>query len=368
MAKSLVFVVGAGASKEVGLPTGAELRSRIAELLDLRYEFGSRRSSGDQLIEDALRELALPTACFHDAMNAFQRSAWRIRDAMPQALSIDNFIDSHREDTRIATCGKLAITRSILSAEAASTIYVDARRVDAKLDFTRVENTWLNIFFRLVAENCQADEIAARLSKIAIICFNYDRCIEHFLHESLRNYFGMNELEASDALANLSIYHPYGSVGQLHWQNRQAGIAFGESPDAKTLVKLANGIRTFTEGIDLASSDISAIRRTVADAERLVFLGFAFHRLNLDLILEPLSDGQQVKDRPTYATALGISHPNIDEIRAALTKRGAIHQQRCYLRSDLTCANLLEEYWWSLALTREPLENSNRKQTETPSS
>ena len=45
--KFLVLVLGAGASKEVNLPIGTELKSEIARLLDIRFEFGSRQKSGD---------------------------------------------------------------------------------------------------------------------------------------------------------------------------------------------------------------------------------------------------------------------------------------------------------------------------------
>ena len=45
--KALVIVIGAGASKEARLPTGVELRHKIAALLDIRFEFGSRKISGD---------------------------------------------------------------------------------------------------------------------------------------------------------------------------------------------------------------------------------------------------------------------------------------------------------------------------------
>ena len=37
MAKKTVFVFGAGASKEAGLPTGEELKSKIADLLNVYY-------------------------------------------------------------------------------------------------------------------------------------------------------------------------------------------------------------------------------------------------------------------------------------------------------------------------------------------
>jgi hypothetical protein len=56
-----LFIVGAGASREFGLPTGAELKAQIAHLLDIRYEHGFSQESGDRLITEALkRHLADP--------------------------------------------------------------------------------------------------------------------------------------------------------------------------------------------------------------------------------------------------------------------------------------------------------------------
>lgn len=52
-----VFVLGAGASNEVGLPTGAELKRQIGELLDIRFERGHQMLSGDVLIYEALRSV-----------------------------------------------------------------------------------------------------------------------------------------------------------------------------------------------------------------------------------------------------------------------------------------------------------------------
>lgn len=57
MSKSLVLVVGAGASKEVGLPIGAELRSKIAEALNIQYEYGRTQVSGSKHIDNAFRVL-----------------------------------------------------------------------------------------------------------------------------------------------------------------------------------------------------------------------------------------------------------------------------------------------------------------------
>jgi len=55
MTKKTVYVVGAGASYEANLPTGNELKDRIAKLLDIRFEFDSQKS-GDYEIQQALRQ------------------------------------------------------------------------------------------------------------------------------------------------------------------------------------------------------------------------------------------------------------------------------------------------------------------------
>ena len=120
--KSLVLVVGAGASKEVNLPVGAELKTQIAKVLNIQYEH-FKKISGDDIINDSFRILAA------DRIDPYVVAARRVRDAMPQAISIDNFIDSHRTDEKIAKCGKLAIARCILQAESKSLLKIDRRNI-----------------------------------------------------------------------------------------------------------------------------------------------------------------------------------------------------------------------------------------------
>jgi hypothetical protein len=351
MQKSLVLVVGAGASKEVNLPVGNELRTRIASALDIRYENGYTRNSGDGIIDESFRILAREADPHKVDINQFLHSSWRIRDAMPQAISIDNFIDSHRSDTHITVCGKLAIARCILTSESQSLLYANPRQSTprSQFPFASVEQTWFNAFFQLLTENCQGQDIAERLSKVAIICFNYDRCIEHYLYNALQNYYGMAATQAATVMTSLSIYHPYGTVGQLPWQNINEGIEYGANPSAQALLKIANGIRTFTEGIGPDSS-ILEIRQTLSSAERVAFLGFAFHPLNMQLLFPGLKNGEQVKNRSTYATAHQMSEANMRAIRIELSNAGAVFQDHFHFRSDLKCAQLLREFWRSLSL------------------
>jgi hypothetical protein len=101
-----VFIIGAGASKEAGLPVGSELKESIAKALDIRFEKLTRMINGDHFIFEAFRLAAAKDPPHNDLLPSFQRAGWRIRDAMPQAISIDNFIDTHSEDKQIELCGE----------------------------------------------------------------------------------------------------------------------------------------------------------------------------------------------------------------------------------------------------------------------
>jgi hypothetical protein len=350
MPKSLVLVVGAGASKEVLLPVGSELRNKIAAALNIRYEDGFRMISGDAVINDAFRELARKNDPQRGDINPLLHSSWRIRDAMPQAISIDNFLDSHRDDERISICGKLAIARCILAAESESTLYVNRREAYPKINFTNAEPTWFNAFFQVLHENCQEREIDTRFDQVAIVTFNYDRCIEHYLHGALQNYYGVPPDRASEAMKRLQIFHPYGSVGELPWQDRVKGVDFGATVNGQGLIAAAQRLRTFTEGIDPALSNIIELQETLREAERIAFLGFAFHRLNLELLFPGLPDGSQTPDRPVFATGLSMSRADGDVIAKELALKGAVFKDQFHFRNDLTCADLFKEYRRSLGI------------------
>ena len=264
-----VIVVGAGASQEAGLPTSADLKTTIARYLDIKFQV-MQQISGDPIIAAALRT--------HRDINQYFYACWKIRDALPQAISIDNFIDAHQGNKEIELCGKLAIVRSILAAEKRSLLYINRLNTDNTLNFNSVEQTWLNAFWQLLTENCQAVGLKKRLATIALIVFNYDRCVEHFLYNSIQNYYGLSADDAASLVSLMKVYHPYGMVGSLPWAAGLAHMDFGAEPRAHDLVTIAEQIKTFTEGTNPEASDIVEIRSQVAEADTLIFLGFAYHK------------------------------------------------------------------------------------------
>lgn len=339
--KSLVLVIGAGGSNEVGLPVGGELKEKIAKHLDIRFDdFGSRTISGNTLIFNALNNYARKHG---ENVNDYLHACWLIRDAMPQASSIDNFINDHRDNKRIELCGKFAIAFCILEAEEKSKIRVDTSNVYNKIDISRVEHTWFNLFFKLLATGYQKADLRDRLSQVAIITFNYDRCIEHFFHQSLMNYYGINSAEAKEIISELKIYHPYGCLGPLPWQ-LHGGIEYGTKPHANTLMEVSARIKTFTEGTDESHSDIIAIRGILRESAQVAYLGFSFNLQNLELLHNAAAYVRNDVNCDVYGTAQGLSGSDCHVITAELSKLGKYSSSRIQLRQELSCAGLINEY------------------------
>ena len=179
MIKNTVFVIGAGASKEAELPTGNELTSRISELLDIRFDdtWGERIESGDYAIVEALRLHVQQLGGGKGNMQPYIKAARHISDAMPQAISIDNFIETQQDNDNIdeiALCGKLAIVRSILDAEKRSLLYFKRKRIDSNINFGSLEKTWYIPFFQMLTENCGKSGLKDSFESITLIIFNYD--------------------------------------------------------------------------------------------------------------------------------------------------------------------------------------------------
>lgn len=343
MAKQLIAIVGAGASSELGLPIGSQLKEHISKLLRIEFDdWGSKLERGDRSICEALRAYAAEIYDGQRLINPFLPDLHHISDAMPQAISIDHFINDQRGRGNIDICGKLGISRAILLAEKTSSLYLKDERRDERIDFSKTETSWLNPFARIITQSCTSDELAERFSHIGLVIFNYDRCVEHFIYYWLQSYYKMGPDKAAELVQCLDIYHPYGTVGPLPWQNQQQGVSYGCDPHPDQLLKIAKQIKTFTEGTDPSSSDICGIRELISDAERVVFLGFAFHALNLDLLRSAAR--ANVSQRAIYGTALGVSDVDLGIIQVELANMFNCGSDFVRLRSKLSCNKIFSEF------------------------
>jgi len=161
------------------------------------------------------------------------------------------------------------------------------------------------------------------------------------------SYYRLNENSAAEIINNLTIIHPYGTVGSLQWQKHTSttSVEFGGELRIGQLIEYAQRIRTFTEGAH--SEYIEPLRRNMQNTDRLVFLGFAFHRLNMKLL------GGENMDRyknPTnincYATAYETSKSDQESIRGSI---GYLYRNSISINiENTTCKQLFYDYSRSL--------------------
>lgn len=349
--KKLVLVVGAGASNEIGLPLGSDLKKKIATALNHQYEFGQlKRGSGSPLIESAYRLIIQKTNNgLNGDINPHIQAGWMVRDGMSQALSIDNYLDAHKDNQLMIDVAKLAIAEVIVESERNSNLHLNPQEKKHKLNFSALENTWYGHFFKLLTEGCQVEKISERLSSVAIIAFNYDRCIEQYLHEALINYYHIDSQDAIGLMDELQIFHPYGYLGDLKWPSTFPNVSFGGEIHPHQLIEVASKIKTFTEGTDEDSSEILEIRDCIESAEKIAFLGFAYAKQNLDLLYS-LKSADYVSNARVYGTAYQMSEINTKLIRDDLLRLGRYSKESIYVDNSLTSAKLFTDCSRALSL------------------
>jgi hypothetical protein len=338
LSSKTVFIVGAGASQEVGMPIGWELRDIIAQKLHMRFEHGYNFiGKGDTDILDNLR------FGYSNELNSYLETCALINGGIGLSASIDDFIDIHRDDPKVAICGKLAIAASILEKERLSKLYVDPSNIYNTIDVGSIQNTWYVAFLRLLGNQAPKRDLGKLFENVTIICFNYDRCIEHFLVHAISKQYGIKQEEARSLVAKLRMFRPYGSVGDYF-----GGVQFGNT-SLPPLGQVVSSLRTYTEQVE-DKGTLGAMKTAVGGAKTLVFLGSAFHANNLTLLMPPKNSHSEPKR--IFATRKGISDADLPRIYYALSELRGMNSptdqadSRNFFAS--TCNDLFDTYQLSL--------------------
>jgi hypothetical protein len=342
--KKTVFVVGAGGSVELNLPTGDTLKSKIGVKVDLRFSNGYDLDVGDPRVLGAIRLILEERKVFN--VNPHCQAGRTIAAAMPQALSIDNFLHTHADNPLIVEVGKLGIAACIMEAERNS--YIATKRDDDEINFGTHPDVWHNTFCKMLCEGIQKTKLDDLFANVSFITFNYDRCIEHYISNWLAGYMQISPDNAQALTGRLTIIHPYGQIGRLPWQqNNLTSVPFGAAVEAHTLPKVASHIKTFTEQVE-QETVIDRIQEVLSGAEQVVFLGFSYGAMNLQL----LHINEPGPTKTVRGTAFGMSKPNMDAITEELEyncfsiKSNSMMGLRSF--DNVTCYNLLNNYYRSL--------------------
>jgi hypothetical protein len=336
-----VVVLGAGASCEAHFPDGVGLVGKIQTVL----------TANPEDMQETPLEVAWAHACRLDPgldQNGMYDAANQISKGLSYAPSIDNYIDSHRDNKNIAACAKLAIVLAICRAETESALNFGN---NGKVNLENVAGSWYHAFARLLFTRCELSHLRDRLSRVAFVIFNYDRSFEHHLRHAIDEYYTCGLDVAAQIVSAIEIYHPYGRVGRLPWELsgtllwlQDEGIRhkFGAVPNAEIVAKLAQQIKTFTEELQTEAEETVAIRRLVANPGRLLFLGYQFHSQNQDLLFGNTGADANYSTE-VFGTVYNMSAPAQQQVKKRLRSQARFDNDNVHL-GNRKCGEFIVEY------------------------
>jgi len=320
-----LFILGAGASKPYGYPTGAELRADIVS----NFSTDIRNIAGDQINTSLSIEVAIEQV--DNFVKCFSKSSLK---------SIDKYLALNPDHSYI---GKIAITRSIFKSEMLS---VFRENVD------NANEDWYTYLYNYMTDGFKKPEDYKHFceNKVAFITFNYDRSFEYFLYDSFYHSFNQKQVDMRNQIEDLipfPIVHVYDSVGSLSlsdWFHNRCDYQ-GRFNNFSSIEARSKDIRVIGE--DRAGEEMrKQVKKLLVDYKRIFFLGFSYAQENLDAIDLPNSIDQNYS---IHGTAKGMTKREINEARTRINIKFPDHA-----RSRI-CINPHLEDVDSCALLREHL-------------
>lgn len=301
-----VFVIGAGASAEFGLPVGSKLLEIIRDDCNIILDQWGAYQHGSQTILAHYDKIYGRQHSSQIAeINLRLTKSWQIRDGIESAESIDEYIFRYSNDPIISEVGKLHIAHAISLAEKNSLLMAANF---SQFDVRKADKTWIWTFAKALMNGVRAEDVDEVGENITIICFNYDRCIEHYLEHALRRGFhDLTYEKAREIVSRINIIHPYGWLGDLE------KFPYGET---RLFPEMADNIITWSESIR-DPEIVPKIQEAIGSASQIVFMGFGFAAQNMDLV-NCKRDFMPLKQPVVYSTGFGIPRETEDALKSKI--------------------------------------------------
>jgi hypothetical protein len=149
----------------------------------------------------------------------------------------------------------------------------------------------------------------------------------------MKRLANLSDDEASSIIDELQIIHPYGLIGQLR------EVPFGAHRPATSP---SPGIRP-TEQADI----IEQLANEISQAACIVFLGFAYHSQNMEM----LKPKKPIPADSIFGTAYKMSDSDVNIVTHQLAnfKNTRDRLTAIHLENKLTCSGLFDHYSRSLS-------------------
>ena len=336
------FILGAGASRHYGYPTGEELIDEVTLMADRLSAFLSAIRDKVEIGANAPfsgtyydtipfyiisrttqgRSYGIKYEC-DTALDECNKLVSRLRTVKP--LVIDYFLGWNKSLREI---GKLMIAAVILKCDAdrrkRKKISMDSRGADDALlsRFGSVDlkkQDWIRFIVHKIVYGCE-DSNDILKNRVHFVTFNYDSSLERSISEALKSIDLFNEADVEEFLSEGRIIHVYGAVGgenvtdeefqytcgqnyfSREWlTNRNAGQPrdlFDIKEECDVFCRFINlayaasrGIRTINlEDKDEEASQIENAKQHIAGSRVVYILGYGFDdenskRIGLECLL-----------------------------------------------------------------------------------
>jgi len=347
-----VYVIGAGASSEIGMPTGSDLKNSIIDILTEIKNSHSYKNSSKFLdfpdhIKSARNGIYVYANYNEDAFEKYIVIIDEIIQSLELTTSIDNLLYDFKNNHEFQVIGKIAIVSAILKAESKC----------ALCDLTNFENikptmegTWYFSLFSELIKQANINEFIGRLKNIYFIIFNYDRTLEYYLFTMIKRFYKTNDIETAKIIYNMNIYHPYGQPGFLEVQKGVIKNRFG-NVNAINFYQLSSMIKTFMLDNNNDVQEHKAACDFLYNADKVFFLGFAFHQQNIDLLfpnkvtksnINELDRNINISHSNYYGTFYDISEVNQNDIIRKLRNKN--ERITNFEASNKSCVEFFKEY------------------------
>ena len=283
-----VLILGAGASRPYGLPTSAELRDLL--LGDVRA-FEVLRKLEFSVINDYEKRLVECGFRHPNQLKDFRETFFGA-----QRVSIDAFIGGRAEADNagsFATFARNAIAHTVLFCER-----------EEKLDGDWYQ--WLLEFLISRGKDFPRDILS-------VVTFNYDRSLERYLLRAFQHSFALREDVAAEMVDRIEVVHVYGSAGPLPIPKlKVAGVPFGDLEYREYAAKFISLVSPRSP-----PETQRRVRELIAEARRLIFVGFGFWRENLDVLVDAETAASWHNKR-VFASCAGLPRSTQIEVDSRL--------------------------------------------------
>ena len=281
-----IFVVGAGAGVDIGLPTGKTLmRSLEGFLMDLLDD-------GRQM-----REVCRALDVSQKEIMALKKLRHQIVDSTLPWDHVDDYLANRSDLPMLERLGQFFIIKYLLTAERRSKIWSAS---EEGFPIEAMRHLWYHRLFQILVSSSDADRVRI-FESCTFLILNYDRCLEHALLNIFRIALGLHGNQAEDLLRRATFLHPRGSLGPLPWQGGDLPFGSDKVDHQEVMGKLQSNHPS------LPAEQQHLWHRRLGEARAIVFLGCGFHRNNLGF-LHPSALGNAMRAHQpiVHATHVGL--------------------------------------------------------------